>query len=102
MAMIDLRAALDGRFSGTVLRPGDQGYDDGRRVFNGMIDRHPAAIARCATTADVVAAIDAAREQGLVIAVRCGGHSVAGLSTCDDGMVIDLSGLKSIAVDPGA
>jgi FAD/FMN-containing dehydrogenase len=89
-------------FSGQVLEPDQPGYDKARRVFNGMIDRRPAVIARCASTADVVAAVNAAREGGLVVAVRCGGHSFSGLSTCDDGMQIDLRGLKSIIVDPDA
>ena len=102
MAAIDPVDALRDGFSGEVLGPSHPGYDDRRRVFNAMIDRHPAVIARCATTADVVVAVEAARERGLVVAVRCGGHSVAGLSTCDDGMVIDLGGLKSITVDPEA
>jgi FAD/FMN-containing dehydrogenase len=102
MTTTDPADDLRERLSGQVLRPGDPGYDESRRGFNGMIDRRPAVIARCADTADVVAAVNAARERGLVVAVRGGGHSVAGLSTCDDGMVIDLAGLKTIAVDPEA
>src|SRR6478752_388995 len=89
-------------FSGQLIGPEQPGYDEGRRVFNAMIDRRPALIARCASTADVVAAVHAAREHGLAVAVRGGGHSFSGLSTCDDGIVIDLGGLKSIAVDPDA
>jgi FAD/FMN-containing dehydrogenase len=100
MAAIDLVDDLRDGFSGELLVPAQPGYDEARRVFNAMIDRRPAVIARCADTADVAAAVDMARELGLVVAVRCGGHSVAGLGTCDDGMLIDLGGLKSIAVDP--
>lgn len=102
MAAIDQLDALRDRFSGEVVEPSQPGYDEARRVFNAMIDRRPAVIARCASTSDVVAAVEAAREHGLVVAVRCGGHSVSGLSTCDDGMLIDLGGLESIAVDAEA
>ncbi|MGC0334843.1 FAD/FMN-containing dehydrogenase [Streptomyces sp. SAI-170] len=92
--------ALRPGFRGQVLRPGEPGYDQARQVFNAMVDKRPAVIARPAHTADVAAAVDFARDHDLVVAVRCGGHSVAGLSTCDDGMLIDLSGLKTISVDP--
>ncbi|MYS90500.1 MULTISPECIES: FAD-binding oxidoreductase [Streptomyces] len=102
MTLTDPAAVLRQGFTGQVLRRGEPGYDEARQVFNAMMDRRPAIVARCATTADVVAAVDVARDHGLVVAVRCGGHSVAGLGTCDDGMLIDLSGLKSITVDPGA
>jgi len=100
MATIDSASALRDRFSGELLVPGQTGYEEARRIFNGMIDRRPALIARPADVADVVAAVDVAREHGLLAAVRCGGHSLPGLSTCDDGIVIDLSGLKSIDIDP--
>jgi FAD/FMN-containing dehydrogenase len=101
--MVDLdlsgfAAGLDGE----AIAPGDAGYDEAREVYNGMIDKRPAVIARCASTDDVVAAVNLAREHDLVIAVRSGGHSVAGMSICDDGILIDLSGLKSIDVDPDA
>ena len=102
MTTTDAATVLGDGLSGDVLLPGHPGYDQARRVFNGMIDRRPAVIARCASTADVVAALEAARERGLLVAVRGGGHSFSGLSTCDDGIVIDLGGLKSIAVDPEA
>jgi FAD/FMN-containing dehydrogenase len=85
---------------GSVLRPVDEGYDAGRRVWNGMADRYPAFIARCAGRADVMSSLAFAREHGLTIAVRGGGHSVAGNGTCDGGIVIDLSPMKAIQIDP--
>jgi hypothetical protein len=88
--------------SGPVLAPGDPGYDEARRVHNGLIDRHPAVIARCTGVADVVAAVQFARENDLLVAVRGGGHNVAGNAVCDDGIVIDLSGMKGIHVDPAS
>jgi FAD/FMN-containing dehydrogenase len=92
--------ALREDFDGEVIAPGDRDYDEARKVFNGMIDKRPAVIARCASTDDVAAAVDLARDEGLVVAVRSGGHSVAGMSICDDGILIDLSPMKEIKVDP--
>jgi FAD/FMN-containing dehydrogenase len=94
----DLGAALRGQ----VLRTGDPGYDDARRVFNAMIDRRPAAIARAAVTADVVRAVEFARSHDLPVAVRGGGHSVAGKSVADGALLIDLSAMKAIRVDPAS
>lgn len=87
-------------FSGSLIEPGDAEYDTARAVWNGMIDKYPALIARCTCVADVVAAVNFAREQKLVVAVRGGGHNVAGHATCDDGIVIDLSPMQDIQVDP--
>ena len=87
-------------FEGRLLRDGDEGYDDARRVYNAMFDRRPGLIARCASTADVVAAVSIAREHDLLVAVRGGGHSIAGFSVCDGGLVIDLSPMTAIHVDP--
>lgn len=92
--------ALRAVMRGLVLSPGDAGYDAARRVFNGMIDRRPALIARCAGAADVVSGVRFAREHGLPLSVRGGGHSVAGTAVCEDGLMLDLSGLKGIRVDP--
>jgi FAD/FMN-containing dehydrogenase len=89
-------------FGGELLQPGDPGYDESRTIYNAMIDRRPALIARPLGTADVIAAVRYAREQNLPIAVRCGGHSVAGHSTCDDGLLIDLSLMKGVHVDPAS
>ena len=97
-ALDDLRS----RLSGQLFLPGDAGYDRAREIFNVMHDKRPAVVARCATTEDVVASVEVARREGLLVAVRGGGHSVAGTCTCDDGMLIDLSGLKRIEVDPQA
>jgi FAD/FMN-containing dehydrogenase len=94
--------SLRGTFGGTLLSPSDSGYDDARSVHNGLIDARPALIARCRGTADVVSALQLARETGLEIAVRGGGHSIAGLSTTDGGVVIDLSSMKGVHVDPNA
>src|SRR5262245_31072588 len=102
MSTTQLADALREGFSGQVLEPGQPGYDESRLLFNPVIDRRPAVVARCATTAAGAAAVNAARDGGLVVAVRCGGHSFPGLSTCDDGMQIDLRGLRSITVDADA
>src|ERR1700752_3180181 len=95
-------ASLMAGISGVVFRPGDDGYDEARKVWNGMIDRHPALIVRCAGTADVIACVNLARERELPIAIRGGGHNVAGSAVCDDGVVVDLTAMKGIEVDPGA
>jgi FAD/FMN-containing dehydrogenase len=88
------------RLRGDVLLPADAGYDAARVVFNVTIDRRPAAIARCTNASDVAESVNFGREQELVIAVRAAGHNVAGYAVCDDGLVIDLSRLKTIEVDP--
>ncbi len=86
---------------GEVLRPGEEGYPEASRVWNGVYDeRRPAVIVRCSGTADVVAALGFARSNDLTVAVRGGGHSIAGFSTCDDGLVIDLSAMRDVRVDP--
>ena len=110
--MVDVRvetglteAAIEefrGRVRGQLIGPGDSEYDAARRVHNGMIDRHPRLIARCRDVADVIAAVNFGREQRLTLAVRSGSHNAAGLGTCDDGLVIDLSPMKGIHVDPEA
>ena len=89
-------------FSGTVLEPSDDGYDDARRVHNGLIDRRPALIAKCSNTADVIDAVRYARDAGLEISVRGGGHNVAGRAVADGALMIDLSTMKGIHVDPAA
>jgi FAD binding domain/Berberine and berberine like len=88
------------RFTGTLIGPDDDGYDEARRVYNGMIDRYPALIARCESVADVSAAVVHARRYGMEIAVRGGSHSAPGFGTSDGGLVIDLGPLKGIHVDP--
>jgi FAD/FMN-containing dehydrogenase len=90
------------RFRGQLLRPEEAGYEPARRVWNAMIDRRPALIARCAGAADVLAAVAFAREHGLPLAVRGGGHGVAGKAVCDDGLMLDLAPMKSIRIDPVA
>jgi FAD/FMN-containing dehydrogenase len=85
-----------------VIAPGDAGYDAARAVWNGMIDRRPALIARCGSTADVVHAVRFATEYQLPIAIRGGGHNAAGLAVCDDGLVVDLTPMRRVEVDPAA
>ena len=87
---------------GPLIQPGDEGYDAARAVYNGMIDRRPAAIARCADVADVITAVRFAGENDLTVSVRGGGHNAAGLSVWDDALVIDLSAMRGIRVDPAA
>src|SRR5262249_27147009 len=89
-------------FQGDLIGPDDLEYTEARPVYNAMIDRHPALIARCAGPADIASAIRFARTHELALAVRGGAHNGAGLGTCDDGVVIDLSLLKQIDVDPDA
>lgn len=94
--------ALDQQVLGEILKSGDEGYDEARTVWNAMIDKNPAAIARCAGTADVIAAVEFARDLDLPLAVKGGGHNVAGNALCDDGLVIDLSRMNAVTVDPDA
>jgi FAD/FMN-containing dehydrogenase len=94
--------ALRPQLAGAVLSPSDPGYDEARRIHNGMIDRRPALVVRCHGSADVQAAVRFAREHGLEIAVRGGGHNVAGNAVCDGGLVIDLSAMRGVHVDPRA
>ena len=91
---------LSARFLGVLLRPDQSGYDEVRRVHNGMIDRRPALIAGCLGNADIVDAVNFARTHGLELAVRGGGHNVAGRAVCDDGLMLDMSLMKGIHVDP--
>ncbi len=88
------------RLRGTALLGGDQGYEQARRVWNGMIDRRPALIARCAGAADVIESVNFARDHGLLLAVRGGGHSMSGQSVCDGGLMIDLAPMRSVRIDP--
>jgi len=93
---------LEASLGGELLRQGDGGYDEVRRIWNGMIDRHPALIARCTGTADVIEVVRFARENGLLLSVRSGGHNIAGHAVCEGGLMIDLSPMKGIWVDPAS
>ena len=93
-------AAFAKGLRGQLLCPGDDNYDEARRVWNGMIDKRPALIVRAAGVADVIQAVEFARESGLVLAVRGGGHNVSGNAVCDGGLTLDLSLMRSVRVDP--
>ncbi len=95
-------SAAERGFSGEVVTPDDPGYDEARATFNALVDRRPLAIARCRSAADVAVALALGQEHGLPLAVRGGGHNVAGHAVCDGGLVIDLSGLAGVEVDPEA
>ncbi len=97
----ELATALAERFSGEVITPGDPGYDGGRRVWNGMIDKHPAVIALCADEADVATAVRFAVEHELPLSVRGGGHNVAGTAVVDHGLVVDLSAMRGVRLGAG-
>ncbi len=98
----EVYSSLHRQFKGDLLRPGDSGYKDARAIWNGMVARKPGLIARCADVSDVQSAVRAASETGILTAIRCGGHSLAGFSTCDGGLVIDLSRMREAKVDPEA
>src|SRR6201992_3439192 len=100
----DLRARivqqLDGQFKGDIIGPDHAEYEPARQLWNAMIDRRPGLILRCTSTADVVAAVNVAREHSLYPSVRCGGHNVAGKGMSEGGLTLDLSGLREVTVDP--
>src|SRR5580658_5855853 len=98
----EVYSSLHRRFKGDLLRPTDNGYEDAREIWNGMVARTPGLIARCADVSDVQSAVRAGSETGILTAVRCGGHSLAGFSTCDGGVVIDLSRMRRVSVDAEA
>jgi hypothetical protein len=98
----EIYSSLHRQFKGELLLPGDSGYEDARIIWNGMVARTPALIARCTDENDVQNAVRAAVASGILTAIRCGGHSLAGFSTCDGGLVIDLSRMRQVTVDPQA
>src|SRR5215470_11598199 len=95
-------SVIRGRFTGDLLGPGDEGYDEARMLFNAMIDHRPRLIVRCTGAADVVAGVLLARETGLPLSIKGGGHGVNGHAVCDDGIMLDLSPMNRIDVDPDA
>jgi len=94
--------ALQARLRGELIQASDPAYDAARKVYNAMIDRRPALLARCVDVADVIACVNHARDNGMLVAVRGGGHNGGGLGVCDGGLVIDLSPMKGVRVDPAA
>src|SRR5699024_955677 len=92
--------AFGNQLRGKLLKPGDEGYDEACVIYNGMIQKKPGLIARCQNAGDVISSVNFAREHDLLLAIRSGGHNGPGLGTCDGGLVIDLSPMKGIRVDP--
>jgi FAD/FMN-containing dehydrogenase len=101
-SLVEAAAELAKTFTGQLLQPGDADYEEVRKVHNGLVDKRPALIAQCRGVADIVEAVELARNQNLDVAVRGGGHNVAGRATVDSGLMIDLSSMKGIYVDPKA
>ncbi|HEY6307036.1 MAG TPA: FAD-binding oxidoreductase, partial [Candidatus Angelobacter sp.] len=99
-AIGDVCSSLQRDFKGELLRPAEEGYASARNIWNSMVARMPGLIARCADVPDVQAAVRAAAAAGVLTAVRCGGHSLAGFGSCDGGLVIDLSRMRQVTVDP--
>lgn len=99
-AILNKLASLQQRITGDVLVPGDLAYDEVRAIWNGMIDRRPAMIVRCRTETDIILAVNHAREHQLSVSIRGGGHNIAGFAVCEGGMMIDLSLMKQVRVDP--
>ena len=94
--------ALKAKLRGDLIQPGDANYDEVRKLYNAMIDKRPDAIARCVDVADVMACVNYARENGILLAIRGGGHNGPGLGSCDGGLVIDLSRMRGVRVNPAA
>jgi len=102
MSLHEAITAFRSQFRGAVIEPTDAGYEEARKVYNGMIDRKPRAIARCADAGDVMAAVRMAKANGLRVSIRGGGHNAAGLGVCDDGLTIDLAAINYVRVDPSS
>src|SRR5258706_1225674 len=98
--VIETVDTLKDDFAGELIVPGDAGYDSARRIWNASIDKHPGVIARCSGVDDVVSSVKFARANNLLASIRGGGHNVARRALCDDGIVIDLSAMKGVVVDP--
>ncbi|HEV2987680.1 MAG TPA: FAD-binding oxidoreductase [Candidatus Angelobacter sp.] len=96
----EIYSSLRGRFKGDLQRPGSRDYEEAHIIWNGMVARRPGLIARCVDASDIQSAVQAASQAGILTAIRCGGHSLAGFSTCDGGLVIDLSRMRHVSVDP--
>ena len=98
----EMLAAFRGKLRGVAALPGEDGYEAARTIWNAMVDRRPAVVARCLGAADVIEAVKLARDENLLVAVRAGGHNIAGNAVCDGGLLIDLSLMKSVHVDPAS